>query len=101
MVAAGLRRRKTERIIGLERVPDGRTVASTLQSMHLRVRSTGHQMQAEGQDLTRRRSTRVASAALRRPAAAALLLGLVLAGCSSGPGMFTQSYHRGYIVPEG
>jgi len=57
-------------------------------------------MQAEGRDLTRRRSTRVASAALRRPAAAVLVLGLVLAGCG-GPGVFTQSYHRGYIVPEG
>jgi outer membrane protein assembly factor BamE (lipoprotein component of BamABCDE complex) len=57
-------------------------------------------MQAEGRDLTRRRSIRVASSALRQPAAAALLLGVVLAGCS-GPGAFTQSYHRGYIVPEG
>src|SRR5215470_624703 len=99
MVAAGLRRRKTERIIGLERVPDGRTVASALQSVHLRVRSTGHQMQAEGRDLTRRRSTRVASALSRRPVAAALLVGLLLAGCSGAP--FTQNYHRGYIVPEG
>src|SRR5262245_34007105 len=96
MVPVGLRRRKTERIIGLERVP----VASALQSMHLRVRSTGHQMQAEEWNLARRRSTRVASAALRRPAAAVLVLGLVLAGCG-GPGVFTQSYHRGYIVPEG
>ena len=50
--------------------------------------------------MTRRRSIRVASSALRQPAAAALLLGVVLAGCS-GPGAFTQSYHRGYIVPEG
>jgi len=57
-------------------------------------------MQAEEWNLARRRSTRVASAALRRPAAAVLVLGLVLAGCG-GPGVFTQSYHRGYIVPEG
>jgi len=56
-------------------------------------------MQAEGRDLTRRRSTRVASALSRRPVAAALLVGLLLAGCSGGP--FTQNYHRGYIVPEG
>jgi len=57
-------------------------------------------MQAEEWNLARRRSRRVASAALRRPAAAVLVLGLVLAGCG-GPGVFTQSYHRGYIVPEG
>jgi len=56
-------------------------------------------MQAEGRDLTRRRSTRVASALSRRPVAAALLVGLLLAGCSGAP--FTQNYHRGYIVPEG
>jgi outer membrane protein assembly factor BamE (lipoprotein component of BamABCDE complex) len=63
-------------------------------------------MQAEGRDLGRdlpgMRSTRVASALRRpRPVAAALLLGFLLAGCGSGPSMFTQSYHRGYIVPEG
>ena len=61
-------------------------------------------MQAEGRnlgrDLTAMRSRDVASVRLRRPMAAALALGLLLGGCS-GPGPFTQGYHRGYIVPEG
>jgi outer membrane protein assembly factor BamE (lipoprotein component of BamABCDE complex) len=57
-------------------------------------------MQARERDLTGMRSGRVASPRLRGRLAGALVLGILLAGCG-GPGPFTQSYHRGYIVPEG